>query len=207
MFKSLNAKTKFFYRALKTSILYSFSRSDIGRWGKDKSFNTTWDTRTEMIASMIPEDCSVLEFGAGRMALKRYLPYSCRYTPSDILDRGEGTIICDLNDAVLPMFQHHDFIVFGGVLEYIYDPERLLSNLANCCHVIIATYAVTDFPSQRSILQRRKYGWVNNFNKENFLKLFRLHGFIPEQELLWEKQYIFKFVKDNQTGNTFQKGF
>jgi hypothetical protein len=195
VFESFKARSLLFYRALRTSVLYSISRSDVKRWGKDESLNVSWDSRTKMIAALIPDGSSVLEFGAGRMSLKRFLAPSCRYTPSDIIDRGGGTIVCDLNGANLPPFDYNDFVVFGGVLEYIFDLDRLISHLSGSCRAIIASYAVTDFSNQQSTLQRRKHGWVNNLSKKDFLNLFFRHGLVCEQALPWERQYIFKFVR------------
>jgi hypothetical protein len=196
MFQSLKSSWIYFYRALRTAALSLFSRSDVERWGRADSLNPGWDSRTRLIASLIPEGSSVLEFGAGRLSLKGFLPASCRYTPSDITDRGEGTIVCDLNSAVLPPFPYHDIVVFGGVLEYIFDVDRLLEHLTGSCGVIIASYAATDFDSQQTAIQRRKHGWVNDFSKEEFVRVFSRHGFGCGQTITWETQYLFRFTRE-----------
>jgi hypothetical protein len=202
MFQSLMSKGLYLYRAVRTSILYSFSRSDVGRWGREESLNPSWDTRTKLIASLIPERSSVLEFGAGRLALQRYLPASCLYTPSDIADRGAGTIVCDLNGEFLPVFPYHDIMVFGGVLEYIFDLDRLLAHLTDSCNGIVASYATTDVSGQRSTFQRRKYGWVNKLSENEIVNKFSGHGFVLKQTLSWENQHIFRFVNEKRVGGS-----
>jgi hypothetical protein len=195
LFELLRTKVMLFFRAVRTLVLSAFARSDVGRWGGTESLNPSWDTRTKMIASLIPEGSSVLEFGAGRMALKKYLPASCRYTPSDITDRGVGTIVCDLNAQTLPAFAYNDIVVFGGVLEYVFDLNKLISHLVASSGTIIASYAVTDFSNQQSALQRRKHGWVNDLSNAEILEVFSRHGFVCGQALAWENQFIYQFVK------------
>ncbi len=129
------------------------------------------------------------------MALKRYLPKGCRYTPSDIVDRGEGTIVCDLNRSGLPAFPRHDVIVFGGVLEYVYKIPELIKHLMVSCDSIIASYAITDVAGQRLALQRRKHGWVNDLSREEFIRIFSDCGFSCDRVLTWKDQFIFLFNK------------
>ena len=75
------------------------------------------------IAKLIPAGSNVIEFGAGRRQLEKFLPAGCTYTPSDLVDRGPGTIVCDLNRPPLPDLRHLRLkvAVFGGVLEYVAD--------------------------------------------------------------------------------------
>lgn len=196
-FWSIKTKVISLYKVLRTMLLALFRRSDYQRWRREESFKKSWDQRTKLIASLIPEGSSVLEFGAGKMSLKSYLPLGCRYTPADMVERGNGTIVCDLNDICLPLFEYSDIVVFGGVLEYIYDLDRLMSHLKNSCRIMIASYAVSDFQVQKKTFQRRKHGWVNEYSKAEFLDLFSRHGLTCVQILPWENQYIFKFVREN----------
>ena len=142
--------------------------SDYERWGAIKSLKADWDSRTEKITSLVAPQSSILEFGAGRLVLKSYLPASCQYTPSDLVNRGEGTIVCDLNKRPLPDFQTYDFAVFSGVLEYVYDVESLIWHLSRSVNNIVASYAVLESNAEK----RDKYGWVNNFTSREFVELF-----------------------------------
>ena len=118
-----------YIRALKTSILKLIGRSDYFRWTPVDSLASNWDSRTMQIAKLISENSSVIEFGAGRQILRDYLPQGCQYTPSDLVDRGRGTIVCDLNSDALPQFSKFDFAVFAGVMEYVNDIPRIVRHL------------------------------------------------------------------------------
>ena len=183
------------YKTLRTVGMMLFNRSDYQRWSEAANLHKDWDTRSELIATLIPDHSSVLEFGAGTMALKRFLPKHCRYTPSDIVDRGDGTIVCNLNDARLPVFAYHDVVVFGGVLEYVYDIHKLISHLSDSCGSIIVSYAVTNVAGQRTALQRRKHGWVNDHDKDELISIFSACGFSCNRVVRWNDQLIFIFNK------------
>ncbi len=144
-----------FSRAAKTILLKRDGRSDTGRWSDPSNLNESWDVRTAALAKFVPPGSSVLEFGAGRRVLPRYLPAGCQYTPSDLVDRGPGTLVCDLNAAQLPLFPEHDVAVFSGVLEYVLDMDRLLDHLAPTCRIIVASYAPTDVAEQQTAVARR----------------------------------------------------
>jgi len=178
-----------------TVLLKLRGRSDAARWSMPANLFASWDARTETLASLVPPGSSVLEFGAGRQVLVRYLPERCIYTPSDLVDRGNGTIVCDLNAGRLPPFPYHDVVVFGGVLEYVHDLPRLIRHLAGCCREIVASYAVTDLADQASVITRRQHGWVNDFNSRELEALFRDHGFRRTQLLVWKGQHLFRFVR------------
>lgn len=102
--------------SISTSIRKLRKVSDFQRWGNEKGLHSDWDSRTKQISALIQPGESVIEFGAGRMILKKFLPEKCTYTPSDIIERENRTIICDLNCNLLPQFPSHDVAVFSGVL-------------------------------------------------------------------------------------------
>src|SRR5689334_4642044 len=89
------------FRIVRTSLLTSIRRrtggADYDRWGTLNNLAKDWDSRTKQISGHIKPGSSVLEFGAGRLALVKFLPPDCKYTPSDLVDRGMGTIVADLN--------------------------------------------------------------------------------------------------------------
>src|ERR1700752_3654962 len=76
--------------------------SDFSRWTSTRNLESWWDARTEQIARLVPDKSRVVEFGAGRRQLQRFLSPSCVYVPSDLIDRGSGTFVCDLNRRPLP---------------------------------------------------------------------------------------------------------
>ncbi len=178
-------------RAIHTSLRKAAGKSDYKRWGNDKELSQGWDLRTKQIAHLIESGASVIEFGAGMLALKAHLPENCSYTPSDLIDRGEGTIVCDLNSDTLPEFQSYDVAVFSGVLEYVNEVPKLISHLSDRVNVILASYAVTDTNKR----DRRAQGWVNDYSSEELIQIFQDAGFHCEYTEQWESQMIFKCKK------------
>ena len=92
----------FFSRLGKVGLLKILHQSDYRRWRNPENLELWWIERTEMIARLIPKNSRVIEFGAGLRQLEKFLDSSCSYIPSDLTDRGPGTIICDLNRRPLP---------------------------------------------------------------------------------------------------------
>lgn len=151
--------------------------------------NREWDTRTKRIASMIPREFSVLDFGAGRRVLERHLAEGQIYTPCDIESRGPDTIVCDLNAAELPEFPPHHAAVFGGVLEYVEDVPRLLAHLPVL--FVYASYAIVETNPEN----RRERGWVNDFSFDDLETVFTDGGFYFAYCLPWKEQLLFTFFR------------
>ncbi len=169
--------------------------NDSRRWATVSNLFSEWDDRTRLIASLIPPGKTVLEFGAGRMLLQRLLPAGTIYIPSDLVDRGPGTVVVDLNTQVYPKFPSHDIAVFGGVLEYVTDVARLVSRLREDTLSIIASYAVVTDSRPRLHLGRRKQGWINDFSENEFVELFAAEGYRCERRILWGDQVVCVFTR------------
>ena len=195
--QTFHASMRSIQTALGTSIRKMLGGSDLKRWGRREALFEGWDGRTERIASLVVPGASIIEFGAGRMVIRDYLPESCKdkYTPSDIVDRGPGTLVCDLNADLPPNFGRHDIAIFSGVLEYVNDLPALISCLYHHTDQIIASYAVTD-SNKRS---RRARGWVNDFSSQDFLKIFENSGYICNHNEIWRSQMIYRFVRRQAT--------
>lgn len=161
----------------------------IERWKTKASLLQDWDTRTEQISRLIDAESTVIEFGAGRQVLRSYLPDGCVYTPSDLVDRGNGTVICDLNSDPLPDFDKYDFAVFGGVLEYVNDVPRLILHLSNFVDSILASYAVVELNDP----DRKAQGWVNKYSSFGLIKVFRDAGFQCHHIERWWSHLIHRF--------------
>lgn len=177
-------------KSLMTSLRKSSDRSDLGRWKNPESLSAKWDSRTARMGALVAAGDSVLEFGAGRMVLRNHIPQSCSYTPSDIVDRGPGTVVCDLNGP-LPCFAPHDVAVFSGVLEYVNNVPRLIEHLAGAVNAVVASYAIVESNQD----DRRSHGWVNDFTSEQLLQIFARAGFSCDHEETWNTQKIFRFVR------------
>ena len=195
---------RWFYYTLRAirNLTYCLLRySDYRRWGNLYNYEEWWDSRTEQIARMIPQKSRVIEFGAGRRKLENFLDPSCGYVPSDLMDRGPGTFVCDLNRRPLPSLSNLnvDAAVFGGVLEYIHDMESLVEWLATQVSVCVASYAYTHnhkstFGRLREGFSRFRLGYMNSYTEENLIDVFRRGGFRCIASDLWTSQRVFLFV-------------
>jgi hypothetical protein len=164
-------------RTLRTIL---FRVSDHERWQDLRNHDVDWDKRTRAIADLIPPGSHVIEFGAGRRQLERWLPAGCSYTPSDIVDRGPGTLLCDLNRRPLPTLDRQapfQIAVFSGVLEYVVDLPSVLTWLAPQFDSVIASYNCASPVSSamkrlRLMAARLSSGWVNHFTEAEIIGYF-----------------------------------
>jgi len=175
-------------------------KTDRKRWTDPRSFHADWEPRTEKIAALIPKNTRVIEFGAANRLLERYLDPSCTYTPSDMVDRGSGTIICDLNERPLPDLgaDVYDVAVMIGVLEYMRDLPSVLDWLTQYVDVCVLAYAPVKSSrySPLAVLEavrRLRHGWMNNYREEEFQSLFRERGFELVRGEDWEAQRLLVF--------------
>jgi len=144
---------------------------------------------------MIVPNSKVLEFGAGHMALTKYLPKNCTYIPSDVVKRSPDTVICDLNAPKLPTLPVVDVVVLTGVFEYVNDIPRLISVFNSICHTVIASYAAAKKKGFGDICLRRSAGWVNDYTEEEFVTIFQNRGFILLERTMWREQIVCRFQR------------
>lgn len=179
-------------RRFITNLNTKQNKSDVDRWKQEKWLFDDWNERTKIMAQWINPNSKVLEFGAAKLALKQLLPDSVIYTPSDIVDRGEGTLVCDLNQEI-PDFEAQDVIFFSGVLEYIYNVPKLITTLSNKTNRFIISYGTFDvFNSEK---HRKINGWVNAYTNDEILTIFNKNNFQLVQTETWRKQTIYVFDK------------
>jgi hypothetical protein len=185
-----------------------FGRSDYNRWTQLANYEVWWDERTQKIARLIPPNSRVIEFGAGRRQLEKFLDPTCTYTPSDLEDRGSGTFVCDLNRRPLPDLGplNVDTAVFGGVLEYMHDLESLANWLATQVTQCVASYAY--FSPSTGIVQRLKdrcdrvyFGYMNSYGEKELVELFERAGFRCIARDPWTSQRLFLFVNQRPRGS------
>ena len=179
-----------------------FKKTDRRRWADPRNIYASWESRNKELAALVPSNSRVIEFGAGKRTLERYLDPSCSYVPSDIIDRGPGTIVFDLNQRPLPDLgpNVYDVAVFSGVLEYVRDVPAVLDWLTKYVTVCVLTYAPAKAkgPSPRGLLEtigRLRHGWMNNYREEELRSLFCERGFELVQDQDWEGQRLFVFSR------------
>ena len=176
--------------------------TDRRRWADTRNIYASWEPRNAQLATLVPNNSRVIEFGAGKRVFERHLDPSCTYVPSDIVDRGPGTLVCDLNDRPLPALgpDRYDVAVFSGVLEYVRDVPSLIDWLATCVTGCVLTYAPARVGgrSPRAVLEkasRVRHGWMNSLRVEELRSLFGERGFELVTEDQWEGQHLFAFSR------------
>jgi hypothetical protein len=189
-------------RVLKNCVHRALGGSDHRRWADVDNLEQWWDERTARLAQLVPVNSHVIEFGAGRRRLESMLDKTCRYTPSDLVERGPGTLVCDLNGRPLPELKELSVTValFGGVLEYVHDLDSLIEWLSKQVICCIASYTVA--PAGLSVVgrirdrfSRRYYGFMNCHSESELLALFERHGYRCEANDTWTTQKLYRFAK------------
>ncbi|ORA20737.1 hypothetical protein BST14_01835 [Mycobacterium arosiense ATCC BAA-1401 = DSM 45069] len=160
-------------------------------------YDEAWERRTERAAQLIPPGRHVIEFGAGTRKLERYLDPSCTYVPSDLADRGPGTIVCDLNSRPLPDLPDYDTAVLLGVLEYLVDVPEIIGWLARQIQVCVVSYVCKSAGSLSGVLEmihRNRAGWMNHYREEQIVELFQEQGFEQVSAETCSGNRLFVFV-------------
>jgi hypothetical protein len=173
-------------RVALTNAAISENRTVMERWGTlvPEEFDA-WSTRTPMIARMLEGCVSVADVGCGFMGLKRFLAPETRYVPVDVVSRGEGTIVVDLNREPMPPIDVEAWAM-AGLIEYILDVPALLASLSG---VVVVSYNAVDLcPAPR-----RQHAWVNDFSVAEVEAMFADAGFVPERREVFGYQMIWRF--------------
>lgn len=165
-------------------------RSDVSHWSDPTAFDAEWDERARTAATLIPPGASVVEFGAGLRQLEKFLDQSISYIPSDLIDRGAGTLVLDLNAQPLPSLNNVDTAVFCGVLEYIADVPAVMRWLSEWASLCIASYNCA-YSTPRTlyraaeVAKRARSGWVNTFSERELCVEFAAAGFELVERHIW----------------------
>jgi hypothetical protein len=191
--------------ALRTLQCRLFGTTDVSRWRSAETFPDDWLERTRIIAELVPKGTRVIEFGAGKRNLESRIDPTCTYIPSDIVSRGEDTLVLDLNTRPLPSLSHLnlDMAVFAGVIEYIVDLSSFVAWLSQQLSACIASYECAQTQPWRparlmETIRRTGAGWVNTFTEEELLEVFRSEGFTPTETKEWrtadgsERIFVFR---------------
>jgi hypothetical protein len=188
-------------RVSRNAAMRCLCRADYKRWGSAQGLEEWWDQRTQQIAAYVPAGSRVIEFGAGRRSMEKMLPAGCVYTPSDLVDRGPGTIVCDLNQRPLPDLSNvkPQVAAFSGVLEYIQDSAALAQWLAaSGVTTIITSYDAvptqfTGIRRMRENLRRSYYGYMSSMTEPELESAFERAGYSCTNRQTWTTQRIYRF--------------
>jgi hypothetical protein len=180
-------------------------KTDHHRWADPRSLEAWWEPRTRQAADLVPDGSRVIEFGAGNRILERYLHPSCSYVASDLVDRGGGTMVCDLNRRPLPDIGAGEFdvAVLMGVLEYLVDVPGTLNWLSRSIGTCVVSYVCME-TRRRSLeglcekASRVTQGWMNHYRPEELQTLFAAYRFRIDHEQRWGNNRL--FVLSRRTG-------
>jgi len=199
MLKSIRASLQI----LRNAFRWRAGKCDYRRWSSAQGLEQWWDDRTKTIAKRIPGGSKVIEFGAGRRQLEKFLPEGCSYVPSDIVDRGPGTVICDLNSPALPDLTRLgcDTAVFGGVLEYVRDVRAVARWLADSgMKTCVASFdpvpaGLWAVGLWRETARRAYFGYMNRLTEAELVGAFEAAGFFCSRRETWTNQIVMCFHK------------
>ena len=164
-------------RVQATERLIREGGTDTARWAQLDSLATQWDARAAMAAEWIEPGSSVLDVGAGAMALGSLLKPGCTYQAADVVERRPGCFVADLNRGEFPPGRY-DWITFLGVLEYVHDVDRALVRAREAAPRMIVTYCTQ---VGADAVYRRGMGWVNDFSAAQFTAALERCGWRVEQ--------------------------
>jgi hypothetical protein len=151
-------------RVLETEVLIARKATDVKRWSALDNLATQWDSRAAMAAEWIPAGSRVLDVGCGAMVLGALLKPGCSYFPADVVERGPGCRVVDLNGKDFPAGEY-DWVSFLGVLEYVHDLPWPLKRAAGAAPNLLVTYC-THLGGDVAV--RRGLGWVNDLTRTEF---------------------------------------
>lgn len=168
--------------------------TDISRWIGVALRPPPWDRRNELIAGYIPQDCRLLEFGAGNQTLQRHIRLKS-YTPVDCVATTANVFVCDYNREhrfpdIVP-----DVIVMSGFLEYIRETEAFLVALRLAYPGARCLFSWAFEPND--ISGRLRNGWIANLNPAQpgvapFDQYFRSLRILDEYATSHSRQLIYE---------------
>lgn len=153
-----------------------FFRTHKKRWEKVAvSGPPEWDSRNSKIATLIPDGSTIIDLGCGAQTLRDHLLPKCEYQPCDLVKSSADVIVCDFNAGLYPqtdrIFTH---VVCSGVLEYVRDHQRFLTECSSLGDVLILSYNLRQ--PRDSKLQRMTNNWVNHFTRSELEQAFHTAG-------------------------------
>lgn len=136
-------------------------------WERDFNYTECMKNRNKIISEIIHKNNfkSVIDLGCGVQLLKQFLHTNIEYIAVDMYAHLESTHLCDFNGGQF-FNANAECCVASGLFEYIYDIEKLLKNVSQCCDNIICSYCYEErYPVRQKI-------WVNCHTKKEFISFF-----------------------------------
>lgn len=178
----------------------SFSRFDADgnlvvnydRWKSVGDESDKWASRYKALCEHIAPGDSVVEFGCGSEAIRRFLPEGCRYQPSDLIERSSDCVRIDLiEQSPADIGGRYDVTVFAGVLEYLPDPLATIGGALAISRRVLFSYASLDaYPDLPKRI--RAYGWFSHLSLDDLAQGARTRGIRLRDMGRWHKQHLFE---------------
>jgi len=149
------------------------------RWGNFEALRAGADARARMAAPHVPPGASILDLGAGVMALRGLLPPGCRYMPADLVPFDAATVVVDLNDGGFPEGRF-DAVVALEVLEYLHDAAGILRAARSASNILLVSYRSTD---ALPVAHRRQQGMVNDHAADEMEAMLAAAGWAVAQRV------------------------
>jgi hypothetical protein len=150
---------------------------DRQRWGNPLSYKAEWSERAKYAASLAPDSVSVLEIGVGTGVFRELVKGRTTFVGSDLQPLDTASIALDLDRDPLPDTRF-DYAVLLGVFEYLHQPEPAAEKICNSEDHVIVSHCCrrADLAPQAVLESRRRRGWVNSFDRTEFIQLFSRYG-------------------------------
>lgn len=147
--------------------------SEFAHWAQ---LATRWDRRAQIAGGWLADEAAVVDIGCGLMTLRDYLSPGTRYVPVDMVDRGPGTVLVDLNAGALPRF-HERTAAMLGVIEYVHDLDAFLPQLRQFKRIVLSYnhVSVQDL-AWRLGLREKRVGWGHRLGPVSFARSLERAG-------------------------------
>lgn len=150
--------------AAVTEAAMRLKSTDGARWADVKGLLEGAEARAKMAGRLIGAAESVLDIGAGAMALERELPAGTPYAHADVVARRADTALIDLNQGQFPPGSF-DVVALLAVLEHVHDPEAVLRSCRAAARRLVIGYDPVKLPvDDLQRLERRQRGYFNDLS-------------------------------------------
>jgi hypothetical protein len=164
--------------------------TNFDRWRTIGREDSKWHSRYEMLVRYVRPFDRVLELGCGSQHLRGLLHETCRYTPTDVIQRTPDCHVVDLNSSSLPSLAAHDICIAAGVFEYVADVSAVIDWACSLADSLAFSYCTTnDYPS----IEKRhfEYGWFSHLTHDALLASCSTRGISCTRVGRWHRQNLY----------------
>ena len=180
------ASAEFDTQVATTRLLIAHQATDGARWADFEAQRDGAAARAEQVKPWIPAGASVLDLGAGVMALRSLLPAGCTYVPADLLPFDPATVVIDFNQMQFPAGSF-DVVVALDVLEFVHNPEDFLRRAAAVSPHLIVSYRPAGATSEDT---RRACGFFTDLGDADVVTMLERCGWrISESREAAERRF------------------